>query len=100
MDNSYALYYGDEIQATNFIGNDYNWMNTEVYTFTMPSYRYLYVVTESDLSVAQGFLAEFTNLDNNTVFHSNDPEWKVAATGRRGKAPYSNTPEAFEELNG
>ena len=55
----------------------------------MPNYRYLYIVTESDLSIAQGVLAEFHNLDNGTVFYSQDPEWKVAATGKRGQAPYS-----------
>ena len=61
----------------------------------MPSYTYLYLVTESDVQVAQGFLAEFSNLDTNKVFYSNDPEWKVAATGRRGRAPYSGSAEAF-----
>jgi hypothetical protein len=63
----------------------------------MPNYRYLYVVTESDLSAAQGLLAEFTNLDNGTVFYSNHPEWEVTATGRRGNAPYSSG--ALTELN-
>jgi hypothetical protein len=38
--------------ALEFIGTDYDWTTTEVYTFKMPNYRYLYVVTESDLSSA------------------------------------------------
>jgi hypothetical protein len=38
--------------ASEFIGTDYDWMTTEIYTFKMPNYRYLYVVTESDLDKA------------------------------------------------
>jgi hypothetical protein len=52
VDNSYALFYGDQTGATDFIGEGYDWQITDVYTFKMPNYRYLYVVTESDLSTA------------------------------------------------
>ena len=38
--------------ATDYIGSDYDWGTTEIFTFKMPNYRYLYVVTESDLDVA------------------------------------------------
>jgi hypothetical protein len=38
--------------ASEFIGTDYDWTTTEIYTFKMPNYRYLYVVTESDLDKA------------------------------------------------
>ena len=52
VDNSYALFYGDQTGASEFIGTDYDWMTTEVYTFKMPNYRYLYLVTESDALTA------------------------------------------------
>jgi hypothetical protein len=89
VDNSYALFYGTATQATNFVGADFNWGPAETWTFDLPNNYYIYVVTESDLSVAQGFLGQFTNLDNGTKFYSNAPEWQVAATGRRGSAPYT-----------
>jgi hypothetical protein len=52
VDNSYGLFYGDKKGASEFIGADYDWTTTKVYTFKMPNYRYLYVVTESDLDLA------------------------------------------------
>lgn len=98
VDNSYALYYGTETQATNFVGSDGNWQNTESYQFDLPADNFIYVVTQSDLSVAQGFLAQFTNLSNNDRFYSNDSQWQVTATGRYGFAPYSGTSGDFAEL--
>ena len=65
----------------------------------MPNFAYIYIVTESDLGGAQGLLAQFNNLDNGTVFYSQDAEWQVSATGRRGYAPYNDTLESFKELN-
>ena len=99
VDNSYALYTGSATQATTFVGSDNSWYDTETYNFDLPSSDYVYVVTQSDLAVAQGFLAQFTNLTNNNRFYSNDPQWQVTATGRYGLAPYGNTPSNFAELN-
>lgn len=98
VDNSYALFYGTATQATNFVGADFSWGPPETYTFDLPNNYYIYVVTESDLSVAQGFLGQFTNLDNGTKFYSNAPEWQVAATGRRGSAPYGGSAANLAEL--
>ncbi|HCS64475.1 MAG TPA: hypothetical protein DIW64_10575 [Cellvibrio sp.] len=98
VDNSYALYYGTETQATNFVGSDGNWQNTESYQFDLPADNFIYVVTQSDLSVAQGFLAQFTNLTNNSRFYSHDSQWQVTATGRYGFAPYGNAASDFAEL--
>jgi hypothetical protein len=98
VDNSYALYYGTETQATNFVGSDGNWQNTESYQFDLPADNFIYVVTQSDLAVAQGFLAQFTNLLNNDRFYSNDSQWQVTATGRYGFAPYAGAPGDFAEL--
>jgi hypothetical protein len=98
VDNSYALFFGTATQATNFVGADFNWGPAETYTFDLPNDYYIYVVTESDLSVAQGFLGQFTNLDNGTRFYSDAPEWQVAATGRRGQAPYGGTGANLAEL--
>jgi hypothetical protein len=98
VDNSYALYYGTGTTATNFVGNDFNWPTTEVYNFNLPSNNYLYVVTVSDISLAQGFLGQFENLDTGYKFYSNDPQWQVTATGNRDAtlpnfgAPYTGTP--------
>ena len=99
VDNSYALYTGTETQALSFVGSDNNWTNTETYNFNLPNNNYIYVVTQSDISVAQGFLAQFTNLTTNDRFYSNDSQWEVTATGHYGFAPYTDTASAFAELN-
>lgn len=89
VDNSYALFYGTETAATTFVGTDGNWPTTETYNFNLPDDYYIYVVTASDLSVAQGFLAQFDNNDEGYTFYSNDPQWRVTATGLGAAAPYS-----------
>jgi hypothetical protein len=98
VDNSYALFYGNATQATNFVGSDGNWPSVESYNFDLPNNDFIYVVTQSDLSVAQGFLAQFTNLTTNERFYSNDPQWQVTATGRYGSAPYTGSASDFAEL--
>ncbi len=89
VDNSYALYYGTETNATHFVGSDNSWYDTESYTFDLPSSNFIYVVTQSDLAVAQGFLAQFTNLLTGERFYSHDSQWQVTATGLYGSAPYT-----------
>ncbi len=42
-----------------------------------------------DLSVAQGFLAQFDDLDAAYTFYSSDPQWQVMATGLGSAAPYT-----------
>lgn len=92
VDNSYALFYGTQLAATNFVGSDLDWTNTETYNFNLPAGQFLYVVTASDLSVAQGFLGQFENLDSSYKFYSNDPQWQVMATGLGNLgAPYSGS---------
>lgn len=92
VDNSYALFYGTGTAATNFVGSDYDWTNTETYTFNLPAGQFLYVVTASDISVAQGFLGQFKNVDSNYKFYSNDPQWQVMATGLGNiGAPYTGS---------
>jgi hypothetical protein len=91
VDNSYALFTGTESAATTFVGTDNDWTNTETYNFTLGSNQYIYVVTASDLSVAQGFLGQFENLDTGYKFYSNDPQWQVMATGLGAAAPYSGS---------
>lgn len=92
VDNSYALFYGTSTQATTFVGADYSWPSVETYNFNLPVDHYLYVVTASDLSVAQGFLGQFENLDSGYKFYSNDPQWQVMATGLGNTgAPYSGS---------
>jgi hypothetical protein len=92
VDNSYALYYGTQTAATGFVGTDNNWYTTETYSFNLPDSNYLYVVTQSDVWVAQGFLGQFENLDTGYKFYSNDPQWQVMATGLGNTtAPYGGT---------
>lgn len=92
VDNSYALFYGTQTQATNFVGSDFTWPTTETYSFNLPTGNYIYVVTASDLNVAQGFLAQFNNLDAGYKFYSNDPQWQVMATGLGNTgAPYTGS---------
>lgn len=91
VDNSYALFYGTQTAATNFVGSDFNWPNPETYNFNLPTNQYLYVVTASDRAVAQGFLGQFENLDSGYKFYSNDPQWQVMATGLGSAAPYTGS---------
>ena len=92
VDNSYALYYGTQTSATTFVGSDNDWTTTEVYNFNLPNNNYIYIVTQSDLSVAQGLLGQFENLDTAYKFYSNDPQWQVMATGLGNtNAPYAGT---------
>jgi hypothetical protein len=89
VDNSYALYYGTGTAATNFVATNGSWPTAETYNFTLPDSNYLYVVTQSDLSTAQGFLGQFENLDTGNKFYSDDPQWEVMATGLGNTtAPY------------
>ncbi|MCG2576446.1 PEP-CTERM sorting domain-containing protein [Dechloromonas sp. XY25] len=92
VDNSYALYTGTLTSATTFIGTDGNWPSVETYNFNLTGGSYIYVVTSSDKSVAQGFLAQFENLTQGYKFYSQDPQWQVMATGLGGNAPYAGTP--------
>jgi len=99
VDNSYALFYGTNSGATNFVGSDFSWPSAEVYNFTLDSDKYLYVVTASDLSTAQGFLGQFENLSSGYKFYSNDPQWQVTATGLGSNAPYTGSAADFGLLN-
>lgn len=91
VDNSYALFYGTATQATTFVGSNFNWTDTETYNFNLPSNNYIYVVTASDVAVAQGFLGQFENLDEGYKFYSNSPQWQVMATGLGNAAPYTGS---------
>jgi hypothetical protein len=98
VDNAYALYYGTHDHATNFIGRDGDWRTAETYNFKLSSSQYLYVVTASDLSAAQGFLGQFENLSSGYKFYSHDPQWQVTATGLGPGAPYSGSVADFSLL--
>ena len=91
VDNSYALFVGTQTAATTFIGGDSSWPTTETYNFDLADSAYLYVVTASDKSTAQGFLGQFENLTANYKFYSQDPQWQVMATGLGTAAPYSGS---------
>ncbi len=91
VDNSYALFTGTETAATAFVGSNFDWTTTETYNFNLDANQYIYVVTASDLSVAQGFLGQFENLDSGYKFYSNDPQWQVMATGLGSAAPYTGS---------
>jgi len=92
VDNSYALFYGTQTAATNFVGSEFNWPSTETYNFNLPANQFIYVVTASDLAVAQAFLGQFENLDSGYKFYSSDPQWQVMATGLGNTgAPYTGS---------
>lgn len=91
VDNSYALFYGSQTAATNFVGSDFSWGPAETYNFNLPDNQFIYIVTASDLSVAQGFLGQFENVDSGYKFYSNDPQWQVMATGLGSAAPYTGS---------
>jgi hypothetical protein len=94
VDNSYALFTGTGTAATTFVGSDNWWPTVETYNFNLPDDNYIYVVTASDLAVAQGFLAQFDNITAGYTFYSSDPQWQVMATGLGSAgAPYSGTPD-------
>lgn len=88
VDNSYALYTGALASATTFVGTDGNWPSVETYNFNLTAGNYIYVVTSSDKSTAQGFLAQFENLTQGYKFYSQDAQWQVMATGLGGTPPY------------
>lgn len=98
VDNSYALFTGTLDGATTFVGSDSNWQSVETYNFNLPSSAYLYVVTASDLSTAQGFLGQFENQTSGYKFYSQSPQWQVMATGLGSGAPYSGSAEDLELL--
>ena len=101
VDNSYALFAGTVSAATTFYGADYNWGGAETYTFDLGSSAYLYVVTASDRSVAQGFLGMFENVTSGYKFYSQDEAWQVTATGLGGAgAPYSGSSADLGLLSG
>lgn len=92
VDNSYALFYGTQTAATNFVGSNFDWPTTETYNFDLPPDQFIYVVTASDLAVAQAFLGQFENLDSGYKFYSSDPQWQVMATGLGNTgAPYTGS---------
>jgi hypothetical protein len=92
VDNSYALFYGTQTAATNFVGTDFDWTTTETYNFDLPDDHFIYVVTASDLAVAQAFLGQFNNLGSGLKFYSSDPQWQVMATGLGNLgAPYTGS---------
>lgn len=92
VDNSYALFYGTQTAATNFVGSDFDWPTTETYNFDLPANQFIYVVTASDLAAAQAFLGQFENLDSGFKFYSSDPQWQVMATGLGNTgAPYTGS---------
>jgi len=91
VDNSYALFVGNQTSASTFVGADQNWPSVETYNFNLPSSAYLYVVTASDRAVAQGFLGQFENLTSGYKFYSQDTAWQVMATGLGAAAPYTGS---------
>jgi hypothetical protein len=99
VDNSYALFVGDVNGATSFVGSDPNWPSVETYNFNLASSAYIYVVTASDKSTAQGFLGQFENITNNYKFYSNDPQWQVMSTGLGSAAPYDGTSASLTLLS-
>ncbi|MFO0846129.1 MAG: PEP-CTERM sorting domain-containing protein [Gemmataceae bacterium] len=80
-DNVYAIYTGTQTAATAFIATNNDWPGAETYNFNLPGNSYIYVACYTDDAVAQGFLAQFTNLDTGYRFYSSDPQWQVTATG-------------------
>ena len=91
VDNAFALFTGTQTTATAFHVYDTDWPTTATFNFNLAANEYIYVVTASDLSVAQGFLGQFTNNDLNYTFYSQDPQWQVMATGLGPNAPVSGS---------
>ncbi len=99
VDNAYALFVGNRSAATTFVGSDGNWPSVESYNFNLASDAYLYVVTASDQSVAQGFLGQFENQTSGYKFYSQNPQWQVMATGLGPNAPYTGSAADLQLLS-
>lgn len=99
VDNSYALFAGNRSAATTFVGSDGSWPSVESYNFNLAADAYLYVVTASDQSVAQGFLGQFENLTTGDKFYSQNPQWQVMATGLGPNAPYTGSAADLQLLS-
>jgi hypothetical protein len=99
VDNAYALFVGSRSAATTFVGSDGNWPSVESYNFNLASDAYLYVVTASDQSVAQGFLGQFENQTSGYKFYSQNPQWQVMSTGLGPNAPYTGSAADLQLLS-
>lgn len=79
VDNFYTLYRGTSTTALQVIGSDYGWATGETYNVSLNTGEYLYVAAWGDDGGLNGFLSEVT-MGSQTIY-SQDPQWKVAATG-------------------
>jgi len=83
VDNQFQVYFGTPTATNFFAGSGANWTTSFHFTATnRPPTDYLYVVTSSDHSVAQGFIGVFTNTTTNTTVLTGSPVWEVFPAGQ------------------
>jgi len=82
VDNQYDAYTGTSTAATTLVGGDNNWPTMETYNVTgVNATDFWYVTTSSDRSVAQGFLASFTNTTLGNTILTGNAAWEVFRAG-------------------
>jgi len=82
VDNRYDAYLGTSTATTSLVGSDANWPTMETYNVTgVNSTDFWYVTTSSDRSVAQGFLASFTNTTTAITINTGSVAWQVFRAG-------------------
>ncbi|MEN6466244.1 MAG: PEP-CTERM sorting domain-containing protein [Syntrophaceae bacterium] len=99
-DNHYAIYYGTDANL-NFVGRNemgsggqpgtYNWSEAEKFQFNVPNDGYIYVVTWSDGSVAQGWIGQFISPGYSFV---SDTSWEYILTNYQILNDYTSAPTA------
>ena len=87
VDNQYEIYFGDQfLSVPTFVGGDNNFSDVETFSITgVDPSAFLYVVTASDFSVAQGFLGSFLNLTTSETFETSaasGSQWEVFPAGK------------------
>lgn len=82
-DNQFDLYFGGPTSTTFAAGGGASWPTT--YNFTAlnrPGSDYIYISTASDHGVAQGLIADFTNITLGLTTVTGDAVWEVFPAGR------------------
>ncbi|MBX3405654.1 MAG: hypothetical protein KF869_02720 [Phycisphaeraceae bacterium] len=83
VDNYFDVYFGTGISTTGAaVGSGNSWPTEYFFTaVSSPLTSYVYIVTSSDLAVAQGLIADFRNVTTNQNALSGDGNWAVFPAG-------------------
>jgi len=82
VDNEFRVYFGSAAATSFYAGDGTFWGNTYNFAATnRPPSDFVYVVTASDQTQAQGFIGEFTNTTTSVTALTGGPAWQVFPAG-------------------